>query len=269
MNNIFETAKKRIEMQNESKAKEFAISVCFDDISSCINYYTTEAIESNASLGDIADLYLNKIKNRLFDCVLNSELNELLTDSIKAKSEIFNRISNSYENQYKIEFNFFSFKQLTFFDWSDKSDALLYLKYYLEYKEICEQINRKLKGLQEPLQNNNSDFETLNNYQLLNNSFDDVKPIKVVGHFKQLVENGYITQTNLNDFLSTVFEKNEILPSQIEILKRNSKIRVQKIFYDYYDKCTNKYGGQEKYINLLCDNFIGFNKKSLSTNFSK
>lgn len=144
MNNIFEIAKKRIVERPESESKEFALSVCFEDISSFINHYTGEAKESKVNLGGATDLYLNKIKNRLFDSVSTSELNELFLDCTKAKREFFNVISNFYENQYKIEFNFFSFKEQTNFNWACKSETVTNIKYYLAYKEICEQINGKL-----------------------------------------------------------------------------------------------------------------------------
>lgn len=111
--------------------------------------------------------------------------------------------------------------------------------------------------------------EVNESYKLKENIFDNVKPINVIKHFSKLVENGYISQENFNDFLFTVFEKNETLPIPFEILKRNSKTRVKNIFYDYYDTYGNKYGSQEKYINLLCNTFIGFNSKTLSTNFAK
>ncbi len=99
---------------------------------------------------------------------------------------------------------------------------------------------------------------------------DNVEPNKVFQHFKTLVDNGYITQQNLNDFLFTVFEKNETLPIKIDIMKLNSKTKVKKIFYKYFETYVqSKYGMQKKYIDLLCNNITGFNSKTLSTNFAK
>ena len=106
--------------------------------------------------------------------------------------------------------------------------------------------------------------------ELKQNKFDDVQPSKVYQHFKQLVDNKYITNENFNLFLSTVFEQNKILTTKIEIIKPNSKQRVQKIFYSYFEKFVqNKYGTKQTYIDLLCNNFTGFNSKTLSTNFAK
>ncbi|HTO36536.1 MAG TPA: hypothetical protein VLZ72_09865 [Flavobacterium sp.] len=106
--------------------------------------------------------------------------------------------------------------------------------------------------------------------KLKQNKFDDVEPSKVYQHFKQLVDNSYITNENFNLFLSTVFEQNKTLTTKIEIIKPNSKQRVQKIFYSYFDKLVQrKYGTKQKYIDLLCNNFTGFNPETLSTNFAK
>lgn len=106
--------------------------------------------------------------------------------------------------------------------------------------------------------------------KLKQNEFDDVEPSKVYQHFKQLVDNKYITNENFNLFLISVFEQNKTLTTKIEIIKANSKQRVQKIFYSYFEKfAQNKYGTKQTYIDLLCNNFTGFNSKTLSTNFAK
>lgn len=105
--------------------------------------------------------------------------------------------------------------------------------------------------------------------KLKQNEFDDVEPSKVYQHFKQLVDNKYITNENFNLFLRTVFVQNKTLTTKIEIIKPNSKQRVQKIFYSYFEKFVqNKYGTKQRYIDLLCNNFTGFNSKTLKTNFA-
>lgn len=246
MNNILDTAKKRIEMQNESKAKEFAISVCFADISSFINYYTIEAIESNASLGGITDLYLNKIKNRLFDCVLNSELNELLTDCIKAKGEFFNRLSNLYEHHYKREFNFFSFKPLTFFDWGDKSDAIINIKYYLAYKNICEQINKKLNVKAHPQFNSFSQTDASND--LHSNHDPNLWNVQCFELFKYLHDNYYKSTnrqlTNIWFFLKECKSNKYVLKAT----KDQYVTFIQDIYkkkITNFEKATNKWEDKE------------------------
>lgn len=122
--------------------------------------------------------------------------------------------------------------------------------------------------LQQPETDNPDEVKIID--KLKQNKFDDVEPSKVYQHFKQLVDNSYITNENFNLFLSTVFEQNKTLTTKIEIIKPNSKQRVQKIFYSYYEKLVQrKYGTKQKYIDLLCNNFTGFNPETLSTNFAK
>ena len=116
----------------------------------------------------------------------------------------------------------------------------------------------------------NKPDEVENIYLLNKNNFDNVEPQKVVDYFYKLVDNGYITQSNFNLFINSVFSKNQKLNSKIDIIKPNSKGRVKKIFYNYYDSIqSEKYSNQEKYLKLLTDNFSGFNYNSLKTNFSK
>lgn len=139
---------------------------------------------------------------------------------------------------------------------------------YAELK-IIDDLRKSAPASQQQLKTVKRD-EVNENYKLTKNLFDDVEPNKVFQHFKILVDNSYITQQNFNDFISAVFERNEVLPIKIEIIKTNSKTRVKKIFYTYFETYVqNKYGSQKKYIDLLCNNFTGFNAKTLSTNFAK
>ncbi len=144
--------------------------------------------------------------------------------------------------------------------------------YYNEVEFIGNEIAKAYKVLNQPKQPEavNPDEVKKELFKLKENNFDNVQPDKVINHFKQLVDNRYITQLNFEIFIKTVFEKNQIVTSKIEIIKPNSKSRVKKIFYTYYETySTQKYGVQKKYIKLLSDNFTGFDYTSLSTNFSK
>ncbi len=139
--------------------------------------------------------------------------------------------------------------------------------------KICKGYINYLKKKQQPEANNPDEVnpdEVKIIDKLKQNKFDDVQPSKVYQHFKQLVDNKYITNESFNLFLSTVFEQNKTLTTKIEIIKPNSKQRVQKIFYIYFEKFVqNKYGTKQTYIDLLCNNFTGFNSKTLLTNFAK
>ncbi|MDA0177207.1 hypothetical protein OOZ35_06855 [Mesoflavibacter profundi] len=171
----------------------------------------------------------------------------------KQRMETYNK---SYADAEKINLELETLEKLTI----NKTEYKILKSRYKDYL---------LNKLQQPKQTDiiNSDK---NGFLLKENNFDNVEPQKVVKHFYKLVENGYITQSNFNLFIESLFYKNQKLNSKIEIIKPNSKSRVKKIFYTYYDSIqSEKYSNQEKYLKLLTDNFIGFNYKSLKTNFSK
>lgn len=161
------------------------------------------------------------------------------------------------QNEYLLKHRYHKFES--------KENDIKVCEAYIQY------LNRKIDEVKQPQQletNNTDEVKIIDN--LKQNKFDDVQPSKVYQHFKQLVENKYITNENFNLFLSTVFEQNKTLTTKIEIIKPNSKQRVQKIFYTYYETFVqNKYGTKQTYIDLLCNNFTGFNSKNLLTNFAK
>src|SRR5690554_3426193 len=127
---------------------------------------------------------------------------------------------------------------------NSQKDLVRFYKQYLEAKQQTSEPEQS--GTDNP-----DEVKIID--KLKQNKFDDVEPSKVYQHFKQLVDNSYITNENFNLFLSTVFEQNKTLTTKIEIIKPNSKQRVQKIFYSYYEKLVQrKYGTKPKYIDLLC-----------------
>lgn len=262
---VLELAKNRINQRPESKAKQFALSVYFESIDSFIKYYEVEAKSSTLSLGNKTDLYLSKLQNRLFGCDYEEELKELLTDCIKAKKEFLNEISNLYENQYKKEFNFFSFKEQTNFEWTFKSDAITHLKYYLKYKELCDTIGDKLSltKAENPADQNETNPSTFKN------NFDRTEEKEVFDHFaKNLVEKRYLKQETLNRYLKQAFELKTPPQQKFRFDDIDTKENIVNVFYKYYDIAGRAYGRQPEYLNLLKDYFTGFEKIN-TRNFSK
>ncbi|MDT8418291.1 MAG: hypothetical protein RQ864_10830 [Lutibacter sp.] len=171
---------------------------------------------------------------------------------------IFNKLDKDAKKEFK-------------FDFCDQLENLKSKQTETKFKEAINDLIKSVNGASQQNDNNNTDeVKQKKEFELKENNFDKVQPDKVINHFKQLVDNGYITQLNFEIFIETVFEKNQIVTSKIEIIKQNSKSRVRKIFYNYYETySTQKYGAQKKYIELLSDNFTGFDYTSLTTNFSK
>lgn len=192
------------------------------------------------------DIWLNDFHFPFYEFVQNEVQKEVRT-------EIFNNISFND----CIRFNSF---MNTFLD---------------EIETIIENQNIKINGMTlKPEAHQQTEAVKPDEVKIIKNLkeniFDDVEPNKVYQHFRQLIDNKYITTENFNYFLVCVFEKNEILQTKIEIIRPNSKTRVRKIFYKYFETYVqSKYGMQKKYIDLLCNNFTGFNANTLSTNFAK
>jgi hypothetical protein len=144
---------------------------------------------------------------------------------------------------------------------------LLYQRYI---SEIINKTPQQMELKKDEVNNDEPPKELHNNiFELKQNTFDDVKPKKVIEHFKILHENGYISKENFELFIKTRFENNKNLNEKVELLKENVKVQFKNIFYSYYATVVSQqYGKQTKYVNLLCDNFVGFNAKTISTNFS-
>jgi hypothetical protein len=106
---------------------------------------------------------------------------------------------------------------------------------------------------------------------LFNNKFDTVKESTVIEYFtKKLVETKHISETDLFLFLDLAFDKMKVPKQKISFEHLNTQKKIINVFYEYYKIVAGKpYGKQEKYINLLCDYFIGFEYDKIKTNFAK
>jgi hypothetical protein len=103
------------------------------------------------------------------------------------------------------------------------------------------------------------------------NNFDSVDPIVIFKHFKSgLVEKGYLTEIQLEEYLKTAFELNEIPEIRLKFKKSPQKGTIMKVFYEYYINVASKYHGKQKqYAALLGEYFEGYKTSNVSTNFNK
>ena len=243
--------------ENANDIKEFIIR--HQKLAKRDNFITSESFYLNMS-AKISDLK-SKIENIFYN--RQNDLNMAL-DFRKANNGNTKVIEDQLNS---MKLNDFGLNILTL----SKGTFKGHLRYSeLQYLgEIIKETSIKIVDEKQKIETNKPD-EVKSIYSLNENNFDNVEPQKVVNHFYKLVENGYITQSNFNLFIEIVFYKNQTLNSKIDIIKPNSKGRVKKIFYKYYDSIqSEKYSNQEKYLKLLTDNFSGFNYNSLKTNFSK
>ena len=95
-------------------------------------------------------------------------------------------------------------------------------------------------------------------------------------HFKRLSTNNskngkpFLTETQLEDFIQKAFLGKKILSLKINF-EDKEKLLVQSVFYEFYFKnCFNYFGTvqeQSKFIELLTNNFEGWDYKKLKGNF--
>lgn len=103
------------------------------------------------------------------------------------------------------------------------------------------------------------------------NNFDNIKPTEIYNHFKAgLVEKGYLTEQELNEYLKAAFElqtKPEIL---FKLKHTPTKQKIYTVFYIYYkDISQKKHERQKEYAALLGDFFEGYKTEIIQTNWAR
>jgi hypothetical protein len=103
------------------------------------------------------------------------------------------------------------------------------------------------------------------------NNFDSVNTEIVHKHFKEnLVDKNYLSIEVLEQFLIMAFQEQRQLENKFTFDKHTTNDTIIKIFYDYYSKIARSpYGKQIKYIELLCNYFVGYNAQKIHSNFSR
>lgn len=103
------------------------------------------------------------------------------------------------------------------------------------------------------------------------NNFDNIKPTEIYKHFKAgLVEKGYLTEQEINEYLKAAFELKTIPETLFKIKDAPNKTAIEAVFYRYYKNVAGKmHGKQKKYAALLGDYFEGYKTTTVSSNFSK
>lgn len=103
------------------------------------------------------------------------------------------------------------------------------------------------------------------------NNFDKITPTEIYKHFKAgLVEKGYLTEQELNEYLKAAFEMKTIPETLFKIKDAPNKAAIGAVFYKYYKNVAGKiHGKQNQYAALLGDYFEGYKTTTVSSNFSK
>ena len=103
------------------------------------------------------------------------------------------------------------------------------------------------------------------------NNFDNIKPAEVYNHFKiGLVDKGYLTEQELNDYLKTAFELKTIPETLFKLKHTPTKQKIYTVFYIYYkDISQKKHERQKEYAALLGDFFEGYKTEIIQTNWAR
>lgn len=113
--------------------------------------------------------------------------------------------------------------------------------------------------------------ETITKQPNFTNNFDNNTPAEVFEHFNAgLVNKGYLTEQELNEFLKAAFEL-KTKPEQLFKLKHApTKQRIYNLFYIYYrDISQKKHDRQKDYAALLGDYFEGYKTEIIRTNWAR
>jgi hypothetical protein len=85
-----------------------------------------------------------------------------------------------------------------------------------------------------------------------------------------LVEKGYLTEQELNEYLKTAFELQTIPETLFKIKNAPSKQKIYTVFYTYYKDITGKiHETQKQYVELLGNYFEGYKNETISTNWAR
>ena len=148
-------------------------------------------------------------------------------------------------------------------------DAIVNYEKYLQEKR--ENIYIDLINEIQNIPPQQTDTEKEQETPTFTNNFDNIKPTEIYKHFKAgLVEKGYLTEQELNEYLKAAFELKTIPETLFKIKDAPNKKAIEAVFYKYYKIVAGKiHGKQNQYAALLGDYFEGYKTTTVSSNFSK
>ncbi len=103
------------------------------------------------------------------------------------------------------------------------------------------------------------------------NNFDNITPVEIYNHFKAgLVEKGYLTEQELNEYLKSAFELKTKPETLFKLKHTLTKQKIYTVFYIYYkDIAQKKHEKQKEYAALLGDYFEGYKTEIIQTNWAR
>jgi len=162
----------------------------------------------------------------------------------------------------------------------DKSEFEIVEKYYKTYQCTISLLIFVFEFLCADIGNDSSiqtkisqqtETETKQEQPTFKNNFDNVSTVEIHKHFKAgLVEKGYLTEQELNEYLKAAFELKKIPETLFKIKDAPTKATIEAVFYTYYKNVAGKvHRKQPQYAALLGNYFEGYRTETVSSNFSK
>lgn len=156
------------------------------------------------------------------------------------------------------------------------TEALLFPFEFLTIHHLKKQVKEKILELQ-TAQNQHAPTDPAPKNEVFEigfnfiNTFDSVAAITVYKYFStELVDKQYLSKEKLEQFLISAFQENNEIIEKLHFDKIKTQAEIIKIFYRYYKTIAQKpYGKKNKYLKLLTNYFIGYDFKTIDSNFSK
>ena len=116
-----------------------------------------------------------------------------------------------------------------------------------------------------------SETETEQGTPTFINNFDNINPNEIHKHFRTgLVEKGYLTEQELNEYLKAAFELKTKPETLFKLKHTPTKQKIYTVFYIYYkDISQKKHERQKEYAALLGDFFEGYKTEIIQTNWAR
>lgn len=211
--------------------------------------------------------------------------NEILfTGSLCNYTPVFYEYTNENGTVRRLnEFENYVVNSWQLFDILFNEIQLSCIKYNIDFFKVCDELNFSTEyfdaGISigfEAMQNENLPPKTTETKigqrtPTFTNNFDNIEPTEIYKHFKAgLVEKGYLTEQELNDYFKAAFELKTIPETLFKIKDAPKKAVIEAVFYKYYKNVAGKiHGKQNQYAALLGDYFEGYKTTTVSSNFSK
>jgi hypothetical protein len=233
--------------------------------------------------------YINAVENILvaFHLNIEPEKEDIRTVTLKTKEftnalrELYLSNDKNKDDKYKVIFDVISKASFRIvkenFEINPMGTYWAVIIYNLEiaYSHIselhCKETHYYYPFPKDDLPPQQTETETAQETPTFTNNFDNIIPTEIYKHFKAgLVEKGYLTEQELNEYLKAAFELKTKPETLFKLKHTPTKQKIYTVFYIYYkDVSQKKHERQKEYAALLGDFFEGYKTEIIQTNWAR